>query len=67
MCIFLEGVMGLREREEEENVCPNCGQHTEGESECPNCGAILGNGDDEDDFDGFDDDEDDDDFEDEAQ
>lgn len=53
--------MALREKEQEEDSCPNCGQPTEGESVCANCGAILGEDDDE--LDGFDDDDDDDDFE----
>lgn len=26
---------------EEEPVCPNCGQNTDGESFCPNCGAVI--------------------------
>ncbi len=58
--------MALREKEDEEDHCPNCGQSTEGESICPNCGAVLGEDDDE--LDGFDDeDEDEDDFEDDVQ
>lgn len=56
--------MALREKEDEEENCPNCGQLTEGESICPNCGAVLGEDDDDDDFDGFDDDDDDDELED---
>lgn len=36
----------LEEEEEEDSVCPNCGQSTEGEDTCPYCGAIL-NDDDE--------------------
>lgn len=56
--------MALREKEDEEDNCPNCGQHTAGDSVCPNCGAILGEVD-EDDLEGFDDDDDDDDFEEE--
>lgn len=34
-----------------DEICPNCGQFTGGESSCPNCGAILDTDDDE--FDGF--------------
>ena len=41
--------------EEEEILCPNCGQDTEGEMICPQCGAVLGN---EDDMDVFEDDDD---------
>ena len=26
---------------EEEVVCPNCGQETDGEPFCPNCGAVI--------------------------
>lgn len=37
--------------DDEEPVCPNCGQETEGETTCPNCGAILMEEDDE--FNGF--------------
>lgn len=37
--------------EDEDPVCPNCGQQTEGESVCPYCGAILT--DEEDELDGF--------------
>ena len=33
--------------EEEDVVCPNCGQSTEGETTCPYCGAILANEDDD--------------------
>ena len=29
--------------DEEDPVCPNCGQSTEGETTCPYCGAILAN------------------------
>ncbi len=29
--------------EEEDPVCPNCGQSTEGATTCPYCGAILSN------------------------
>lgn len=58
--------MALREKEQEEDSCPNCGQLTEGDSVCPNCGAILGEVDDE--LEGFDDDDDeDDDFKDDLQ
>lgn len=57
--------MPVREHEDEEEACPNCGQFTEGESICPNCGAVLGE-DDEDELEGFDDEDDDDDFKDDA-
>jgi len=40
---------------ENEQVCPNCGQFSEGESVCPHCGAILTEEDDE--LDGFHEDE----------
>lgn len=32
--------------EEEDAVCPNCGQSTDGDTTCPYCGAILSNDDD---------------------
>lgn len=38
------------ELEEDDTVCPNCGQSTEGATTCPYCGAILEDGDDLDDF-----------------
>lgn len=41
--------------DEAEDVCPNCGQPSEGETTCANCGAILTNEDDE--FETFDEDE----------
>lgn len=41
--------------DDDETVCPNCGQQVEDESVCPYCGAILIEEDDE--FEGFDDDE----------
>jgi len=51
--------MGKEEWEElgfeKDDVCPNCGQMTEGENVCPHCGAILTEEDDE--LDGFHEDE----------
>ena len=41
---------------EKEEICPNCGQFTEGESVCPHCGAVLTEEDDE--LEGFQEDED---------
>lgn len=43
------------ELDEEEAVCPNCGQKVGDETVCSYCGAILIEEDDE--FEGFDDDE----------
>lgn len=42
--------------EEDDPVCPNCGQSTEGETTCPYCGAILAN-DEEEEMDDWSDDE----------
>lgn len=38
------------ELDEDDPVCPNCGQSTEGETTCPYCGAILEDSDDLDDL-----------------
>ncbi|MDP2599506.1 MAG: hypothetical protein Q8P84_02075 [Deltaproteobacteria bacterium] len=41
--------------DENEKVCPNCGQFCEGENVCPHCGAMLAEEDDE--LEGFHEDE----------